>query len=184
MRGEWEQGYISKDSSRLSSSLVGIAGLQEDMVGPSQSDLECLKIIRPRMHVEKLVSALFLFAKSDLVGYAIRNELVPLSRYVYLCAHRSSWLWLPVPSEVSRNLSFVWTTSRAWQWKVEVFPNVTDGVHLCLHWGWKQLACALDLQDRFSLVLWCDDRSQINVKVFDLTTCHKQYLHDLEASGS
>jgi hypothetical protein len=67
---------------------------------------------------------------------------------------------------------------------VEVFPDVTDGVHLCLHWGWKQLARSLDLQDRFSLVLRCDDRSQINVKVFDLTTCRKQYLHDLEAGGS
>ena len=43
---------------------------------------------------------------------------------------------------------------------------------------------ALDLQDGFSLVLRYDGRSQINVKVFDLTTCRKQYLHDFEASGS
>ena len=41
MRGEREQRYISKDSSRLSSFLVGTVGLQEDMAGPSQSDLEC-----------------------------------------------------------------------------------------------------------------------------------------------
>ena len=41
------------------------------------------------------------------------------------------------------------------QWKVEVFPN---GGHLYLHRGWKHFARALD------------GRSQINIKVFDLTT--------------
>ena len=89
MRGEQEQRYISKDSSRLSSSLVGIAGLQEDMAGPSQSDLECLKILRPGMYAEKLVSAHFLFAESHLLGFVIGNELVPLSGYVDLCERRS-----------------------------------------------------------------------------------------------
>ena len=64
-------------------------GLQEDMVGPSQSDLECLKILHPRMYVEKLVSACFLFAKSNLLGFAIGNELVPLSGYVDLYERRS-----------------------------------------------------------------------------------------------
>jgi hypothetical protein len=29
-----------------------------------------------------------------------------------------------------------------------------------------------------------DGRSQINIKVFDLTTCRKQYPHDIEASDS
>jgi hypothetical protein len=66
-----------------------MVGLQEDMAGPSQSDLECLKILHPGMYVEKLVSAHFLFAKSDLLGFAIRNELVPLSGYVDLCECRS-----------------------------------------------------------------------------------------------
>ena len=66
-------------------------------------------------------------------------------------------------------------------WKVEVFPN--DG-HLYLHRRWKHFARALDLYDGFSLVLRYDGRSQINIKVFDLTTCRKQYPHDFEASGS
>jgi len=52
-------------------------------------DLECLKILCPRMYAEKLVSAYFLFAKSNLLGFAIRNELVSLSGYVDLCARRS-----------------------------------------------------------------------------------------------
>jgi hypothetical protein len=106
-RGEREQRYISKDSSRLSSSLVGMAGLQEDMAGPSQSNLECLKILHPGMYAEKLVSDHFLFAESDLLGFAIRNELVPLSSYVDLCERRSCWLRLPRPSEVFENSSFV-----------------------------------------------------------------------------
>ena len=89
MSGEREQRYISKDSSRLSSSVVGTVGLLEDMAGLSQSDLECLKILCPRMYVEKLVSACFLFAESDLLGFAIGNELVPLSGYVNLCECRS-----------------------------------------------------------------------------------------------
>jgi hypothetical protein len=62
VRGEREQRYINKDSSRLSSSLIGTAGLQEDMAEQSQSDLECLKILHPGMYAEKLVSAHFLFA--------------------------------------------------------------------------------------------------------------------------
>ena len=66
-----------------------MAGLQEDMAGPSQSDLECLKVLRPRMYAEKLVSARFLFTESDLLGFAIGNELVPLSGYVDLCESRS-----------------------------------------------------------------------------------------------
>ena len=64
-------------------------GLQEDMAGPSQGDMECLKILRPRMYAYKLVSAHFLFAESDLLGFAIGNELVPLSGYVDLPERRS-----------------------------------------------------------------------------------------------
>ena len=67
------------------------------------------------------------------------------------------------------------------RWKVEVFPN---GSQLYLRQGWKHFARALDLQDGFSLVLRYDGRSQINIRVFDLTTYRKQYLHDFEASGS
>ena len=69
-----------------------MVGLQEDMGGSRQSDLECLKILRPRMYVVKLVSARFMFAEFDLLGFAIRNELVHLSSYVDLCEHRSCWL--------------------------------------------------------------------------------------------
>ena len=36
-----------------------MAGLQEDMAGPSQSDLECMKILLPGMYAETLVSAHF-----------------------------------------------------------------------------------------------------------------------------
>ena len=60
-------------------------GLQEDMAGPSQSNLEWLNILHPRMYVVKLVSARFMFAEFDLLGFAIRNELVHLSSYVDLC---------------------------------------------------------------------------------------------------
>ena len=67
------------------------------------------------------------------------------------------------------------------RWKVEVFP---DGGHLYVHRGRKHFAHAINLQDGFSLVLRYDGRSQINVKVFDLTTCCKQYPHNFEASGS
>ena len=56
------------------------------------------------------------------------------------------------------------------RWKVEVFPN---GGHLYLCLGCKHFPHVLDLKDGFSLVLQYDGRSQINVKVFDLTTCHK-----------
>ena len=64
-------------------------GLQEDIVGPSQSDLECMKILLPRMYAEKLVSAHFLCAEFDLLGFAFGNELVPLSGYVDHCTRRS-----------------------------------------------------------------------------------------------
>ena len=73
--------------------------------------------------------------------------------------------------------------SLAW-WKVEVFPNVTDGGHLYLRWGWSHFARTLDLRDGYSLVLQHDGRSQINVKVFDITNCRKQYPHDFEAGGN
>ena len=55
------------------------------------------------------------------------------------------------------------------RWKVEVFP---DGSHLYLRRGWKHFVRTLDLQDGLSLVLRYDGRSQINIKVFDLTTYH------------
>ena len=89
MRGEREQRQTSKDSSRLSSSLVGMMGLQEDMAGPSHSDLECMKILLPGLYTETLVSARFLCAKSDLLGFAFENELVPLSGYFDYCARRN-----------------------------------------------------------------------------------------------
>ena len=63
--------------------------MQKDMAGPSQTGLECLNILCPGMYAEKLVSARFLFAESDLLGFAIGNELVPLSSYVNLCECRS-----------------------------------------------------------------------------------------------
>ena len=113
MGGELEQRHTSKDSSRLSSSLVGTAGLQEDMVGLSQSDLECMKILLSGLYAETLVSAHFLCAESDLLGFAFGNELVHLSDYVDRCACRNYRLQWPGPSEVARNSSFVWTTSRA-----------------------------------------------------------------------
>ncbi|XP_066316428.1 B3 domain-containing protein Os03g0212300-like [Miscanthus floridulus] len=69
-------------------------------------------------------------------------------------------------------------------WKVEVFPNITDSGHLYLHRGWSYFARILDLRDGYSLVLWYDGRSQINVKVFDITNNRKQYPHDFEASGN
>jgi hypothetical protein len=59
------------------------------------------------------------------------------------------------------------------QWKVEMFPNDMNGGHLYLCQGWKHFAHALDLHDGYSLVLRYDDHSQINVKVFDLTTYRK-----------
>ena len=67
------------------------------------------------------------------------------------------------------------------RWKVEVFP---DGSHLYLRRGWKHFARALDLQDGFSLILRYDGRSQINVKVFDLTTYRMQYPLHFKAGGS
>ena len=83
------------------------------MPGPSQSDLECMKILLPRMYVEKLLSAHFLCAESDLLGLAFGNKLVHLSSYVDHCACRSYRLrWLR-PSEVTGSSSFVWTMSRA-----------------------------------------------------------------------
>ena len=83
-----------------------MARLQEDMVGPSQSDLECMKILLPRLYVETLVSANFLCAKSDLLGFAFGNELVPLSSYVDHCACTNYQLQWPRPSEVTGNWSF------------------------------------------------------------------------------
>jgi len=82
-------------------------GLQEDMAGPSQSDLECMKILLPRLYAETLVSAYFLCAESDLLGFAFGNELVPLSGYVDRCACRNYRLQWPGQSKVARNLSFV-----------------------------------------------------------------------------
>jgi hypothetical protein len=61
------------------------------MIGPSQSDLECMKILLPGLYVETLVSVCFLCAKSDLLGFAFGNELVPLSGYVDHCARRNCW---------------------------------------------------------------------------------------------
>ena len=90
-----------------------MAGLQQDMVGSSQSDLECMKILLPGLYAEILVSAHFLCVESDLLGFAFGNELVPLSSYVDHCASRNYWLQWPGPSEVAGNSSFVWTTSRA-----------------------------------------------------------------------
>ena len=90
-----------------------MTGLQEDMVGPSQSDLECMKILLPGFYTETLVSAHFLCAKFDLLGFAFVNELVPLSSYVDHCACRNCRLQWPGPLEVAGNSSFVWTTSRA-----------------------------------------------------------------------
>ena len=66
-----------------------MVGLQEDMAGLSESDLECMKILLPRLYAETLVSACFLCAKSDLLGFAFGNELVPLSGYVDHCTRRS-----------------------------------------------------------------------------------------------
>jgi hypothetical protein len=45
------------------------------------------------------------------------------------------------------------------RWKVEVFPDITDGGHLYLRWGWSHFARTLDLRDGYSLVLWYDGRS-------------------------
>ena len=59
------------------------------MAGLSLSDLECMKIILPRMYAETLVSAHFLCAESDLLGFAFGNEFVPLSGYVDRCARRN-----------------------------------------------------------------------------------------------
>ena len=66
-----------------------MAGLQEDMAGPSQSDLEWMKIFLPGLYAETLVSAHFLCAKFDLLGFAYGNELVHLSGYIDRCACRS-----------------------------------------------------------------------------------------------
>ena len=72
------------------------------------------KILLPRLYAETLVSARFLCAESDLLGFTFGNELVPLSGYVDHCAHKNCWLQWPGLSEVTKNLSFVWMTSRAW----------------------------------------------------------------------
>ena len=98
----------------MSSSLVGTVELQDDMARPSQSDLECMKILLHGLHAETLVSARFLCAESDLLGFVFGNELVPLSGYVDCCARRNCQLQWPEPSEVAGNSSFVWMTSKAW----------------------------------------------------------------------
>ena len=77
------------------------------MAGPSQSDLECMKILLPGLYAETLVSVHFLCADSDLLGFAFGNELVPLSGYVDCCAHRNYRLQWPGPSKVAKNSSFV-----------------------------------------------------------------------------
>ena len=77
------------------------------MVGLSQSDLEFMKILLPGLYVETLVSAHFLCAKFDMLGFAFVNELVPLSSYVDHCACRNCRLQWTRPSEVTGNLSFV-----------------------------------------------------------------------------
>ena len=82
-------------------------GLQEDMAGPSQSDLECMKILLPGLYAETLVSAHFLCVESDLLGFAFGNECVPLFGYVDRCARRNYRLQWPEPLEVAKNLSFV-----------------------------------------------------------------------------
>jgi hypothetical protein len=45
-----------------------------------------MKILLPRLYAETLISARFLCAQFDLLGFAFRNELVPLSGYVDHCA--------------------------------------------------------------------------------------------------
>ena len=45
------------------------------------------------------------------------------------------------------------------RWKVEVFPDVIDGGHLYLRWGWSHFAHTLDLYNGYSLVLRYDSRS-------------------------
>ena len=77
------------------------------MAGLSQSDLECMKILLPGLYAETLVSAHFLCAESDLLGFAFGNELVPLSSYVDCCARRNCRLQWLRPSEVAENSSFV-----------------------------------------------------------------------------
>jgi hypothetical protein len=48
-----------------------MVGLQEDMAGPSQSGLECMKILLPGLYAETLVSAHFLCAEFDLLGFCL-----------------------------------------------------------------------------------------------------------------
>ena len=45
------------------------------------------------------------------------------------------------------------------RWKVEVFPDITEGGHLYLHRGWSHFARTLDLRNGYSLVLRYDGRS-------------------------
>ena len=86
-------------------------GLQEDIVGSSQSDQECMKILLPGLYAETLVSACFLCAESNLLGFAFGNELVPLSGYVDNYARGNYRLQWPRPSVVIENSSFVWMMS-------------------------------------------------------------------------
>jgi hypothetical protein len=73
-----------------------------------------MKILLPGLYAETLVSAHFLCAESDLLGFGFGNELVLVSSYVDCCACKNYRLQCPRLSEVTRNSSFVWTTSRAW----------------------------------------------------------------------
>ena len=84
-----------------------MVGLQEDMAGLSQSDLECMEILLPGLYAETLVSAYFLCAESGLLGFAVGIELVPLSSYVDRCACRNCQLQWLGPSEVVGNSSFI-----------------------------------------------------------------------------
>ena len=166
----------------MSSSLVGTMGLQEDMVGPSQSDLECMKILLPRMYAETLVSAHFLCAESNLLGFAFGNELVPLSGYVDRCARRNRQLQWPRPSEVTGNSNCVWTTSRAWpsgRWRCSptliTCTSVRDG----------STSAVPSTSKSGSLLYYGMTAShRLTSRSSTLPPTRKQYPHDFEADGS
>ena len=65
-----------------------------------------------------------------------------------------------------------------------MFPDITNGGQLFLCRGWSHFARTLDLRNGYSLVLWYDGQSQINIKVFDITNYRKQYPDDFEAGGN
>ena len=98
--------------------------------------MECLKVLRPRMYAEKLVSAHFLFAESDLLRFAIGNELVPLSSYVDLLCTKKLLAMIAWAIGGLRKLKLCMDDEQSLaQWKVEVFPDVIDGDHLYLRRG-------------------------------------------------